>query len=158
MSEIADALNFKVIGISFEDFQLNPPQLGAILVAMFDATAKINSALRPNKTCVFLKTTSASDSMIGHARPTASELIAVVSGWNRFLFLAKTMLLAARIEAESLIIRSTNETDWQKGLKEASLIICDSLTAKKLQPAQQVRVFKLIAESSLDELKQVMND
>jgi DNA-binding transcriptional regulator YhcF (GntR family) len=153
MSEMADNLDFKIVGTSFENFQQNPNQTGAVFVALFDETAKINSVLPPNKTCIYLKTNSAAISMIGHARPSENDLIAVVSGWDRFLLLAKTMLLAAQIEAESLIIRSTDEPDWQKGLKNASLIICDSLTAKQLQPNQQIRVFHLIADESVEELK-----
>lgn len=156
MSEMSDNLDFKVTGTSFEDFQLNPPPIGAVLVALFDETVKINSVLSPHKPAIFLKTTSASDSMMGQAKPTENDLIAVVSGWDRFLLLAKTMLLAANIEAESLMIRSTREPDWEQGLKDASLIICDSLTAKQLQPTQQVRVFRLIAESSLQALKQTI--
>jgi GntR family transcriptional regulator len=153
MSEMADNLDFKIVGTSFENFQQNPNQTGAVFVALFDETAKINSVLPPNKTCIYLKTNSAAISMIGHARPSENDLIAVVSGWDRFLLLAKTMLLAAQIEAESLIIRSTNEPDWQRGLKNTSLIICDSLTAKQLQPNQQIRVFQLIADESVEELK-----
>jgi DNA-binding transcriptional regulator YhcF (GntR family) len=153
ISEILENSDFKILGTSFEDFQLNPNRRGGVLVALIDETAKIKSIITTNKSTVFLKTNSASDSMLGHAKPTENDLIAVVSGWDRFLLLAKTMLLAANIEAESLIIRSTREPDWQKGLINASMIICDSLTAKQIPFSQQVRVFKLIAVSSLQELK-----
>lgn len=78
--------------------------------------------------------------MNGETRPTADDLIAVVSGWESFLVLAKTMLVAARIEPESLLIRSTKEQNWRKGLNAASMIICDSLTAKNLSN-YQTRVF-----------------
>jgi hypothetical protein len=33
------------------------------------------------------------------------------------------------------------------------MIICDSLTAQKITPHEKVRVFRLIAEDSLEELK-----
>jgi len=158
ISEIADTINLiPVIGTSFEDFQLNPNRIGAVLVAMFDETTLINSILPPNKTCVFLKNTSVSEAMSNHPRPNENDLITIVSGWERFLVLAKTMLLAVQLTPDSLNIRSTKEPFWQKGLKESSLIICDSLTAKKLRPFPQARVFKLISDSSLVELKRTIS-
>ena len=90
--------------------------------------------------------------MKGETRPTADDLIAVVSGWDNFLVLAKVMLVAVQIEPESLLIRSTREENWRKGLQAASMIICDSLTAKNLPDHKNVRVFRLIAEESLHEL------
>jgi len=99
---------------------------------------------------------SAAASMTGETRPTPDDLIAVVSGWENFLILAKTMLVAVKIEPESLIIRSTREENWRKGLNAASMIICDSLTAKNLSDFQNVRIFRLIAEESLSEITQIL--
>jgi hypothetical protein len=65
------------------------------------------------------------------------------------------MLVAVQIEPESLLIRSTREENWQKGLSAAQMIICDSLTAKNLRDHENIRIFRLIAEESLDELAQL---
>jgi GntR family transcriptional regulator len=157
VAEISNATNFKTFGTTFEDFEKKPNQTGAILVAMFDEKAKINSVLPTNKTCIFLQTTSAADSMKGEQKPTRNDLIAVVSGWEKFLLMARIMLLAAEIDGESLLIRSTKQPNWKKGLNEANLIICDSLASTKLQTTQQVRVFNLIAENSIEELKKTIN-
>jgi hypothetical protein len=91
--------------------------------------------------------------MAGKARPSSDDLIAAVSGWEKFLELAKMFLLAARIEPETLLLRSTNEPDWKNGLQTVSLIICDSATAKEFPDDERVRIFRLIADSSLDELR-----
>jgi hypothetical protein len=90
--------------------------------------------------------------MVGETRPTAADLIAVVSGWDNFLSLAKVMLVAARIEPESLLLRSTRENGWRKGLDSAAMVICDSLTAGNLSELPNLRVFRLIADESLREL------
>jgi len=42
-------------------------------------------------------------------------------------------------------------------LSKASLIICDSATAKEFPVDERVRVFRLIADASLDELRQSIN-
>ena len=113
---------------------------------------EVSGVLPTGKNCVFLKANSPAASMTGETRPTPDDLIAVVSGWKNFLVLAKTMLIAVKIEPESLLIRSTNEENWRKGLHSASMIICDSLTAKNLSEFQNVRIFRLIAEESLGEI------
>lgn len=152
--EISRATNLKVSETSLEDFQKNPPDENFILVAMFDETANIKNVLPSDKSCVFLNLRSVSDSMKDQRRPSGEELIAVVSGWEKFLFSSKTMLVAAQIDAENLIVRNTNEKEWQNGLNLAAMIICDALTAKKLEKFQNVRVFHLVADESIERLKQ----
>lgn len=152
--EIRQATQMKVSETSFEDFQKNPPDETFTLVAMFDETANVKSVLPPDKNCVFLNLRSVSDSMKDQQRPSSEDLIAVVSGWEKFLLLSKTMLVAAQIDAENLIVRNTNDSDWRNGLNSAAMIICDSLTAKKLENFQNIRIFHLIADESIEQLKQ----
>ena len=152
--EIRQATNLKVSETSFEDFQKNPPGEKFVFVAMFDETANIKSVLSSDKNCVFLNLRSVSDSMKDQQRPSSEDLIAVVSGWGKFLLLSKTMLVAAQIDAENLIVRNTKDSDWHNGLSSAAMIICDSLTAKKLENFQNVRSFHLIADESIEQLKQ----
>jgi len=155
VDEIREATGLKVAGAEFEQLETLLSKSGAVFAAMFDEKAKIGASLPADKTCVFLKANSAAASMTGETRPTAADLIAVVSGWDDFLVLAKTMLVAARVEPESLLLRSTRAAHWQKGLSSASMVICDSLTAKSLAAVGNVRVFRLIADESLAEIAQL---
>ncbi len=155
IEEIRAATSLEVVGADFEDFEQNISKRGANFAAMFDKKAKINAVLSPDKRCIFLKARSAADAMKGETRPTEDDLIAIVSGWETFLILAKTMLVAARVEPESLILRSTNEENWRKGLNAASMIICDSLTAKNLSDMQNARTFRFIADESINELARI---
>jgi hypothetical protein len=70
---------------------------------------------------------------------------------------AKTYLLAARIEPDALVVRDAGERNWKKGLSKVSLIICDSATAKEFPDDKRVRVFRLIADVSLNELRKSIN-
>ena len=153
MEEIRAATNRQVDGISFEHFGNSYTGNDAQIVAMSSEAEKLQKILPPDKSCIFLKANSVPDSMAGKARPSSDDLIAAVSGWEKFLELAKMFLLAARIEPETLILRSTNEPDWKNGLQTVSLIICDSVAAKEFPDDERVRVFQLIADSSLDELQ-----
>ena len=155
IEEISAATSLRVEGAALERLETLLPADDAFFAAMFDEKAKIGARLPAEKNCVFLKANSAAATMKGETRPTADDLIAVVSGWDNFLVLAKVMLVAVQIEPESLLIRSTREENWRKGLQSASMIICDSLTAKSLPDHKTVRVFRLIADESIRELSKL---
>lgn len=150
--EIRTATGFEVVGVDVEEFQAKHQTTNAVIAAMVDEKADLEGILPPGKECVFLNARSVSNSMKGEPRPEENDLIAVVSGWNNFLILAKTILIAANIEADSIFLRSTKDTNWEKGLKDASMIICDLLTAKKLGNDKRIRPFRIIADNSLKEL------
>lgn len=152
--EIKQATNLKINETSFENFSKNQSDENSVFVAMFDEKPRIESVLSSGKQCLFLKLRSVSDSMKDQQRPSSEDLIAVVSGWEKFLLLSKTMLVAAQIDAENLIVRNTNESNWKNGLNSAAMIICDFLTAKKIGEFQNIRIFHLIADESIEQLKQ----
>ena len=87
-------------------------------------------------------------------QPTALErhLLGVVSPWPDFLSLARTMLVAAGIPADALMLRNTADHGWQRGLNQASAILCDAYTATlPALPAGPHRiVFPLLAEGARD--------
>ncbi len=152
--EIRQATGLKITETSFEEFKENHHEKTAVFAAMFDEREKIKKVLQTDKNCIFLKARSVADSMTGERRPSADDLIAVVSGWEKFLLLAKTMLVAAQVDAETLIVRNTKRDNWQHGLNSASMIICDALTAAKIPGLKNLRPFRLIADESLEQLKQ----
>jgi DNA-binding transcriptional regulator YhcF (GntR family) len=157
VSEIADATGFRVFATTLEDFERKPNVIGAMYVAMLESSTKVNEILPSNKNCTVLRATSVAESMVGQTRPTVGELIAVISGWEKFLWLAKTMLIAAEIDAESLIVRSTSQPKWTKGLEKVSMVITDSLAAKQLPSNNKTRIFRVISEVSLAELRELID-
>ncbi|MGI8640202.1 MAG: GntR family transcriptional regulator [Pyrinomonadaceae bacterium] len=156
IEEIRQSTSFQVGGASFEEFVEKYQNMNAVFAAMNDRKARIESVLSADKNCFFLKARSVSASMSGETRPEQDNLIAVVSGWEKFLFWSKTILIAANIESDSIILRLTAENDWKKGLKNASLIICDALTAKEFPGDKRVRVFKIVADNSLNEINKIL--
>lgn len=153
VEEIKQATNLRVIGASFEEFVEKYQNTNVIFTTMPDEKDKIESILSADKSCFILMPRSVSDSMKGKSRPQQDDLIAVVSGWEKFLAWSKTILVAANVESDSIILRSTADKHWKKGLTEVSMIICDALTAKEFENDERVKVFRLIADSSLNELK-----
>ena len=152
IEEITAATNLDVSGITSEEFDRKHQKTNAIIAAMSDEKPKLEKLISPSKPVVYLKARSVPASMTGEKRPSENDLIAVVSGWEKFLIWSKTILLAAQIEPESLMLRRTTEQNWRSALKSASLIICDSLTAKNIQNDARVRVFQIISDESFLEL------
>jgi len=62
------------------------------------------------------------------------------------------MLVAAGFDPDCLVLRDSSKPNWRRGLKQISAVVCDSLTAEKLDGIRRVLTFPLLAESSLKEL------
>ena len=78
------------------------------------------------------------------------HLIGVASRWPEFLATAQTMLIAAGIPAEALLLRDARRARWHKGLEQATAVLCDAHTAALPSfPAKPHRiVFPLLADTA----------
>jgi hypothetical protein len=63
------------------------------------------------------------------------------------------VLIAAGLHPDTLSFRDAREPGWKKGLRSATLVITDSLTARRLPEVSDVRVFRVISDSSIAELR-----
>lgn len=156
VGELSEAFDREAWGI--DRSELAGSQQGAVVfAAMSDEKPKLEGMVPAGKKCVYLKARSVSESMTGQTRPLQTDLIAVVSGWGKFLVMAKTILVAANIDPASLLIRQTDEPAWKRGLGAASMIICDSLTARHFPKSERVRPFRIVSDESLNELRNTLN-
>jgi GntR family transcriptional regulator len=81
------------------------------------------------------------------------RLIAVASGHIRFLEITRTFLHAAGFAPDSILVRDTSRAGWKAGLAQADAVVCDTLTAKRLPKVRRAIPFRLISESSLQEIR-----
>ncbi len=156
LMELKNSIDSEVEVFSFEDFQSLEDHNDSIIVAMPKIAVDLVKILPPESTFLPLKVNSAQLGMKGQRKPEIDELIGIVSGWEAFQRWSKTFLLAVGIENESLLIRDINEPDFLKGLDSCSFIIADSVSAGKLPESLDVRLFKLIAEDSIEQLKKLI--
>jgi DNA-binding transcriptional regulator YhcF (GntR family) len=153
VSEIESATDVSTVGIATEDLTLTNIEDEVKLVAMADERAKLDRVPDVNGRCTYLEPNSVPEAMQGQERPSVETLTAIVSGWEKFVSLARLFLLAADVDSATIITRSTRDRDWRKASEPASIIICDSLTARQFAGDDRVRVFPLIACDSLDALR-----
>ncbi|MGH9791823.1 MAG: hypothetical protein ACRD5W_11490, partial [Candidatus Acidiferrales bacterium] len=81
-------------------------------------------------------------------------LIVVASRWPDFLKWARTMLLAAGVHRDALEFRDARKPRWHDGLREATAVITDVVTARSIPRGCRSIVFHLIADASLKALRE----
>lgn len=154
--EISARLGIDAECITLDDFLVGNYDQSSVLTALNDEKEKMEPVLDHGQTAIFLTANSPTHTLASSDRPDKANLIAVVSGWQQFLAFARMYLIAAKIDPDVLIIRSTSEPNWPSGLEAASIIICDSAAAKHFPNDDRLRVFRLIADDSLAALKQAI--
>jgi GntR family transcriptional regulator len=154
VAEIKEATKFRVSGAGLE-VCADPSMLaGAQAVALYGQEGeRIRAAMPPGASCLMLHSRSVPASMQGREPPAPDALVAVVSHWPEFLRWARTMLVAAGIDPAALSFRDAREDGWQRGLRSSAFVITDALTATQLPEGCDTRVFRIIADSSLEELR-----
>jgi DNA-binding transcriptional regulator YhcF (GntR family) len=151
--EISSAMDTDISAISFEEFAAEPDPAGALIVAFSDEKPKIDPLLGSDDACIYLRGRSVAGVLSDETRPGDEDLIGVFSGWQGFLTFARVMLAAARIEPGNIVVRSTDEPGWLKSAGRVSTVICDQVTSQHLHTHPHVKVFSIISDESISELR-----
>ena len=156
IAEIQEATDWQVRGISLEECSDAKKLSGALPVALYSRADAVRQVLPEYTNCHLLHLSSVPAAIKGRQRPETEALIAVVSGWAGFLRWSHAILVAIGIEEDVLSLHVTNERGWQRGLRECAFVIADVVTAKEIPAESETRVFRLIAENSLQEIREFM--
>jgi GntR family transcriptional regulator len=158
ITEIESATKMRAIGAGPDDCRRADLLTGAVPIAMFGQLERVRAALPPGTDVLALRSRSIPESLQGRTRPAADALIAVVSRWPEFRRWARTILVAAGIDSDSLSIRNAPERGWQRGLKSAALVVTDSVMVRELPAGCEVSLFTILSDSSLDEIRRLAED
>jgi hypothetical protein len=157
MAEIKEATRFPVSGAGLEACGDASMLAGAQVVALYGQEGeRVRASLPSGINCLHLHARSVPASMQGRDLPPPDALVAVVSRWPEFLRWARTMLVAAGIDPTALSFRDARRPGWQRGLRSSAFVITDALTAGLLPEGCDVRVFRLISDASLEELRELV--
>ncbi|OLE53752.1 MAG: hypothetical protein AUG51_11650 [Acidobacteria bacterium 13_1_20CM_3_53_8] len=155
-AEIEQKTNLRVKSASTQDCAKRELLVGAMPVALHTVAEKARECLPTEAPCLILRMSSVPASMKGEQRPPPDALILIVSHWEDFMKWTRTVLVAVGIDPNAISMRNASEAGWEKGLRSAYLIITDALAAQKIPADLNKRVFHIIADSSIEELKQAM--
>lgn len=153
VAEIEEATGVRATGAGPDECTNAELLSGAAPVAMFSQAEVVRAALPRDTYLITLRARSVSESLKGEKLPRADALIAIVSRWPEFLNWSHTMLVAAGVDPNALSVRDAREKGWERGLASTAVVITDSLIACQLPDGCASRVFRVISDSSVDELR-----
>ena len=151
VAEVATATKVTVKGAGPLD--LAGGLTGAAPLVLYGHMNSFTDSIQPKTDVLVLHSASVVERMRGQTRPPSDALVAIVSRWPEFLRWARTMLVAAGLDADALSFRDARERNWEKGLRSAAFVITDSLMAPRIPAGCEVKVFRVLAESSLKEIR-----
>jgi GntR family transcriptional regulator len=127
---------------------------GAIPLCRPSKTKMVRDALPAGVELVTLPIRSANQWLAPWRPALKGRLLGVASHWADFLENARTMLTAAGVEPDLLVLRHTRRPRWQRGLEQTAAIICDVHTAAHATFPKGPRVmpFAIVADAAKAEL------
>ncbi|HVF23529.1 MAG TPA: GntR family transcriptional regulator [Pyrinomonadaceae bacterium] len=153
VAEIAAATKVNVKGAGPADLDDGVSLMGATPLVLYGHLESFGDRIDPQTDVLVLHSASVVESIKGQTRPPADALVAIVSRWPEFLRWARTMLVAAGLDADALSFRDARERGWEKGLRSATFVITDSLMAPHIPAGCEVKLFRVLAQSSLQDIR-----
>ena len=157
LGEIRQATSWPAVAITYEE-AANPEVLaGALPLCRPSKTKAVRALLPVGVELITLQIRSANQWLAPELPSLKGKLIGVVSDWVDFREIAKTMLAAAGVDPDLLVVRNPRRPRWQRGLEQTGGIICDVLTAAKreLPKGPRIFVFSVLSDAGRLELRQL---
>lgn len=158
LAEIHQITSFSCIGAPMDACTSPEALTAAIPICRPSKSKAIRTALPSGIELITLQIRSA-NTWLTPWLPTFSQgksgqLTGIVSHWPEFLEIARTMLVAAGVNPDSLIFRDARQPRWSRGLDQTTAILCDAYTASLATLPRKPRtiVFPLLADSARVEL------
>ena len=154
LTEIRQCSKLPATGASLEECAQPETLLAAIPLCRPSKVNAVRAILPAGLELITLQIRSANTWLDPWLPKLKNQLIGVVSQWPDFLEIARTMLVAAGVEPDMLVLRNTGRPRWVRGLDQTGSIICDARTAQtaKLPQGPRVFVFPLLADAARSEL------
>lgn len=155
--EIREALQWAVASCAPEECAAQDLLRGSLPLVLPSKATAVRKLLPPGTELTVLQVHPVSAELQAQLQrylpAHAEDLIGIASRWLDFQRIAQTMLIAAGLRPESLLVRDAAKPGWKRGLEASSAIVCDAATASELPRTCHPIVFRLISESSIAELR-----
>jgi DNA-binding transcriptional regulator YhcF (GntR family) len=156
LTEIRQLTTWPAEAIRVEDAAQPELLAGAIPLCRPSKTKMVRAVLPAGIELIPVQIRSANKWLDPELPSLQGRLIGVVSNWVDFREIARTMLAAAGVDPDLLVVRNPRRPRWQRGLEQTGAVICDAHTAatRELPKGPRVFVFTLLAEAFRAELRQ----
>jgi DNA-binding transcriptional regulator YhcF (GntR family) len=126
----------------------------SLVVALTTRAAKVRQGLPRGVLCFPLRLRSVGGSLEGQTKPGADTVVSVVSRSAEIRSWARAMLIAVGLEPECLCEVDASSGGWRDRLGISGLAVTDVVSARELPAGCQTKVFRIISDSSISQLKQ----
>jgi DNA-binding transcriptional regulator YhcF (GntR family) len=125
----------------------------AVVVARRSRVSEVRAWLPKDVLCLPLRLRSVHGALKGEAHPGVETLVSIVSRSAEIRHWARAMLIAVGLDPECLCDVDTSHESWVERLSINCLAVCDVVSARHIPERCRARVFRVIADSSIQELK-----
>jgi len=154
-AEIAEHLSIRVDARDQPDLS-NAAQLDRTLVVALPTRAtKVSRGLPRGILCIPLRVRSVSGSLEGQTKPAPEVVISIVSRSAEIRYSARAMLIAVGVDPISLREIDPTSSGWLDRIGPGAFVITDIIAARELPAGCTAKVFRVVADSSIAELKQL---
>lgn len=94
-------------------------------------------------------------SLEGQTRPGPDVVVSIISRSPEIRHDARAILIAVGLDPEALSEIDTARPCWHVRIVRGTLVVTDVVVARELPTGCEAKVFRVIADSSLEELKQL---
>lgn len=151
--EMMLALTLPVAGCAPDECAATGVLDGAIPAVLPSKAEWVRKLLPPGVEMTVLKVNPVSPEMDAHLKrylpEHARDLVGIASRWSEFQRVAQTMLIAAGMPPESLMMRDATQMGWKRGLEITSGVVCDAVTALDLPKGVHPLRYTLLDAASL---------
>ncbi len=153
VEEMEQALSLPVSGCAPGDCEKVNALDGAMLVVLPSKAAAVRRLLPAGTDLTILQVHPVAPALGGYLPPPAGVLVGIASHCAEFQRVARTMLIAAGLPQESLLVCDAALAGWKRGLSATSAVLCDVVTAAELPKTCFAIVFRLLSDETLAQLR-----
>lgn len=155
--EMEQALSLPVIGCIPADCNTPGMLEGSMPAVLPSKAAAVRKLLPPGKELVTLQVHPVAPELQSYLQrympAHSTDLVGIASRWGDFQRIAQTMLVAAGLAPECLLVRDATQPGWKRGLDTTSAVVCDAATEPELPAGSHAIVFRLLGEAAIKYLR-----
>ncbi len=157
--EMQQALRLPIIGCPPEECATAVMLEGSMPVVLPSKAANVRKLLPAGAELTTLQVHPVSAELLAYLKrylpEHATDLIGIASRWPDFQRIGRTLLVAAGLAPESLLVRDPAKPGWKRGLEATAGVVCDSLTALELPRGAFPMRFTLLDSASVAHLREM---
>jgi hypothetical protein len=141
------------VPIGIADFD-HPATGRTLVVALPTRAAKLRRQLTRGTPLIALRLRSVRASLERQSMPSPDTIVSIVSRSAEIRLWSRAMLIAVGLHPDSLSEIDASSPNWQDRVAQGAVIVADIVAARELPTGYQARVFRVVADASIAELKQ----